>query len=124
VSVALEQAISNELSNLRQRLPDVTGTLIATVDGLTIAHEAEGLQVETLAAMAAAQLGLGRQFAMMAAQGSFHEAVVRADYGCLAVFAAGEVALLTVFATADLNLGVLLTPDATSTGTHNADARR
>jgi hypothetical protein len=107
VTVAMEQVLRSELTGLRARLPDVTGALVATVDGMLIVHETDGLQPETLAAMSAAQLGLGRQFAMTARQGDFREAVTRSASGCLAVFAAGSDALLTVFATAQLNIGRL-----------------
>jgi predicted regulator of Ras-like GTPase activity (Roadblock/LC7/MglB family) len=107
VTVALEQDLRAEIAGLRARLPDVTGALVATVDGMLIVHETDGLQAETLAAMSAAQLGLGRQFATTAMQGDFREAVTRSANGCLAVFAAGSDALLTVFATAQLNVGRL-----------------
>jgi hypothetical protein len=103
----MEQDLRAELADLRVRLPDVTGALVATVDGMLVVHETEGLQPETLAAMSAAQLGLGRQFAMTASQGEFREAVTRSADGCLAVFAAGDGALLTVFAGAQLNVGRL-----------------
>jgi uncharacterized protein len=105
--LAVEEDLRAELVDLRFRLPAITGALVASTDGMLIVHEANGLQAETLAAMAAAQLGLGRQFAATAALGGFQEAVTRTDAGCLAVFAAGNDALLTVFATAELNLGRL-----------------
>jgi uncharacterized protein len=107
VTVAVEQGLRAELAALRGRLPDVTGTLIATIDGMLIMHETEGLQAETLAAMSAAQLGLGRQFAMTARHGDFQESVTRSAAGYLAVFAAGNGALLTVFADSQLNIGRL-----------------
>jgi len=107
VSVGAEDDLRGELSRLRERLPDMTGALVATVDGLLIVHDTAGLQAETLAAMSAAQLGLGRQFAITTGQGYFEESVTRSDSGYIAVFAAGREALLTVLATTHLNLGRL-----------------
>jgi predicted regulator of Ras-like GTPase activity (Roadblock/LC7/MglB family) len=96
-----------EIRTLRKRLPDVTGVLLATIDGLLVAHDTEGLEVDALAAMSAAQLGLGQQLAAMAAQGDLSEAVARCSGGSLAIFAAGPGAVLTVLAGADLNVGRL-----------------
>jgi hypothetical protein len=107
VPVAAGASIREETRKLREKLPDVTGTLVATIDGLLIAHDTEGLEPETLAAMSAAQLGLGRQFAATSAHGEFLESVTRSSDGCLAVFAAGTSALLTVLASTDLNVGRL-----------------
>ena len=96
-----------EIADLRARVPDITGALVASVDGLLVAHDTRGVHAETLAAMSAAQLGLGRQFAHNASHGEFLESVTRSADGCLAVFAAGDHGLLTVLAGAELNLGRL-----------------
>jgi uncharacterized protein len=96
-----------ELTALRARLPDATGTLVATIDGMLVAHEAAVADPEVLAAMSAAQLGLGRQFGVITGQGAFLESVTRSVDGCVAVFAAGPHGLLTVLAGPDLNVGRL-----------------
>jgi predicted regulator of Ras-like GTPase activity (Roadblock/LC7/MglB family) len=105
--VAAKREVLAEIRGLRGRLPYVTGVLVATVDGLLVAHETRGIQPDTLAAMSAAQLGLGQQIAAGAAQGEFLENVTRSAGGYLAVFAAGTSALLTVVAGTELNLGRL-----------------
>lgn len=96
-----------ELKNLRERLPYITGTLVASVDGLLVAHDTVGVEPESLAAMSAAQLGLGQQIAQATGQGEFLETVTRCADGYVAVFAAGGRALLTVIAGPDLNVGRL-----------------
>jgi len=103
----VEEAVRAELTGLRARVGDITGALVASADGLLIAEDTEGVHPETLAAMSAAQLGLGRQFAHQATQGEFLESVTRSANGCIAVFAAGTTGLLTVLARAELNLGRL-----------------
>jgi uncharacterized protein len=103
----VERAVLAELGQLRERLPDVAGALVASVDGLLIAHDLSGAEPETFAAMSAAQLGLGQQIAGAAARGDFQETVTRAAHGYIATFAAGTGALLTVVTGPDLNVGRL-----------------
>jgi uncharacterized protein len=111
--------IRGQIRALGERLPHVTSVLVATVDGLLVAHEVThgpaqgrspengGVEPDTIAAMSAAQLGLGQQIARGAAQGDFLETVTRTAGGYLAVFAAGTNALLTVVAGTELNIGRL-----------------
>jgi len=105
--VAARQEVLTEIRALGGRLPDVTGVLVATIDGLLVAHETRGLEEDTVAAMSAAQLGLGKQIAREVARGDFLETVTRTTHGYVAVFAAGHDALLTVVAGTELNLGRL-----------------
>lgn len=103
--------VRGQIRDLCGRLPHVTDVLVATVDGLLVAHEASRharfVEPDTIAAMSAAQLGLGQQIARGAAQGDFLETVTRTAGGYLAVFAAGSDALLTVTAGTELNIGRL-----------------
>jgi hypothetical protein len=105
--VAAKREVMAEIRTLRGRLPHVTGVLVATVDGLLVAHETRDVEPDVLAAMSAAQLGLGQQIARGASQGEFLETVTRTAGGYLAVFAAGADALLTVLSGAELNIGRL-----------------
>jgi uncharacterized protein len=105
--VADEGEILAEIRGLRGRLPHIHGVLVATVDGLLIAHDTRGIEPETMAAMSAAYLGLSQQLATGAGQGDFEEAVTRAGNGYTAVFMAGANALLTVLADGGLNVGRL-----------------
>jgi predicted regulator of Ras-like GTPase activity (Roadblock/LC7/MglB family) len=105
--MAAKHEVLAEIRGLRGRVPHVTGVLVATVDGLLVAHDTRDIEPETLAAMSAAQLGLGQQIALGSAQGEFRENVTRAAGGYLAVFAAWTGALLTVVAGTELNLGRL-----------------
>jgi hypothetical protein len=60
-----------ELRALRQRLPDIAGAVLASTDGMLIASDVGtgkdgrpgSLEAETVAALAAAGLGLGQRFA-------------------------------------------------------------
>ncbi len=105
--VATEQEILAAIRPLRERLPHVTGVLVASTDGLLIAHDTQDIEPETMAAMSAAHLGLGQRMTLGGAYGEFQETVTRAANGYVATFAAGAHALLTVLAEADLNVGRL-----------------
>jgi uncharacterized protein len=105
--VAVERDVLAEIQALRDRLPHVSGVLVATVDGLLVARDTRRVEPETMAAMSAALLGLSQQIARAAALGGFEEAVTRAADGYAAVFAAGTTALLTVLADSGLNVGRL-----------------
>ena len=105
--MGIEREVLDELAQLRVRLPQVHGALVASADGLLVAQDAEGIEPETMAAMSAAYLGLAQQIALGAAYGEFQETVTRASGGYVATFAAGHTALLTVLADAGINLGLL-----------------
>jgi predicted regulator of Ras-like GTPase activity (Roadblock/LC7/MglB family) len=105
--VGIERSVLVEIRQLRMRLPHVAGVLVASTDGLLVAHDIPGTEPETFAAMSAAQLGLGQQVAAAARCGEFAETITRAANGYVATFAAGSAALLTVVAGPDLNVGRL-----------------
>lgn len=105
--MGVEADVLAEIRGLREKLPHITGVIVASVDGLLVAHDAPGVDVEVMAAMSSAHLGLGRQLARSAAHGDFEEATTRAQTGYVATFAAGASAVLTVLASAELNVGRL-----------------
>jgi predicted regulator of Ras-like GTPase activity (Roadblock/LC7/MglB family) len=105
--VAAKQEVVNEIRALRGKLPDVTGVLVASVDGLLVAHDTRGLEPDMVAAMSAAQLGLGQQLAREVVHGEYLENVTRTTTGYVAVFAAGQDGLLALLAGEGLNVGRL-----------------
>jgi len=105
--VRIEAAVLAEIRELRVRLPHLAGVLVASTDGMLIAHDLPGAEPETFAAMASAQLGLAQQIAATVARGDFEETITRAAHGYVATFAAGTSALLTVVASTELNVGRL-----------------
>ncbi|MFB6394053.1 roadblock/LC7 domain-containing protein [Polymorphospora lycopeni] len=100
-------AIKAEINALRRRLPDVSGTVLAGLDGMLIASDVTGIEPSSLAALSAAHLGLGQRFALTAGLGTLHETVLQGTDGYVIVYAAGSRALLTVLTTADVNLPLL-----------------
>jgi predicted regulator of Ras-like GTPase activity (Roadblock/LC7/MglB family) len=105
--MAHEAAIRTELEGLRARLPEVTGAVAATPDGLVLADDAPGLPAEGFAAMTAAALGVGLRLTEAAGQQSFRELLIRSETGCVALYPAGREAMLAVLAGPRTNVGRL-----------------
>ncbi|MFE7799729.1 roadblock/LC7 domain-containing protein [Nocardia sp. NPDC057440] len=96
-----------ELQALRDRVPRLTGSLVASSDGLLVAHDLPPhIEPDTMAAMAAAQLSLSHRLATTAHGGGFHEVVVRGTDGHVVIYAAGWTSL-TVLAGPEVNVGRL-----------------
>jgi predicted regulator of Ras-like GTPase activity (Roadblock/LC7/MglB family) len=100
-------AVLEELGNLRYRLPELSGSVLATADGMVVAHDAHGIEPDSLAALAAAHLALARRFAHAVDHGELRESVVECDGGYITSYAAGPDALLTVVTTSHANLAMV-----------------
>jgi uncharacterized protein len=103
----VEPAVLEELDALRKRLPELTGSVLATADGMVVAHDAHGIEPDSLAALAAAHLALARRFAHAVGHGELRESVVECDGGYITSYAAGINALLTVVTTGNANLAMV-----------------
>lgn len=103
-----EAEIREELRGLRSRVPELTGALVASADGLVLAHETPpGTEPEGLAALTAAALGVGARLSDAAGRGDFRELLVRGSGGYVATYAAGGAAVLTLLAGDRVNVGRL-----------------
>ncbi|MBE1532692.1 roadblock/LC7 domain-containing protein [Actinomadura algeriensis] len=102
----LEAEVQAELLGLR-KVPGLTGSLVASVDGLLIACDLPpAIEPSSMAAVTASQLGLANRVVDTAHGGGFHEVVVRGA-GYVVTYAAGPAASLTVLAEGDVNVGRL-----------------
>ncbi|WP_318215825.1 roadblock/LC7 domain-containing protein [Streptomyces sp. SCL15-6] len=105
--MAVESDVLDELHRLRNRVPQLTGSLAATVDGLVLAHDAPGTEPEGLAALTAAALGVAHRMAEATARGGFRELLLRGADGYVATYAAGPAVVLTLLADGRVNVGRL-----------------
>ncbi|MFE9774644.1 roadblock/LC7 domain-containing protein [Streptomyces sp. NPDC005931] len=105
--MAVETDVLDEMRRLRTRIPRLTGSLAATVDGLVLAHDVPETEPEGLAALTAAALGVAYRMADAAARGEFRELLVRGTRGYIATYAAGTTAVLTLLADDRVNVGRL-----------------
>lgn len=104
---ALVSEVLAEINRLRARLPQLTGAVAASVDGLVLAEDAPGIEAEGVAALTAAALGVSLRLADATGRGDFRELLVRAEDGYVATYAAGASAVLTLLAEPRVNVGRL-----------------
>lgn len=105
--IALETELLAELRAVKHRVPHLAGGLVASVDGLLIAHDTHGTEPSGLAAMTAASLSLAQRLADTTGQGEFRESLVRGENGYVATYAAGGSCVLALLAHPDVNVGRL-----------------
>ncbi|HZF89420.1 roadblock/LC7 domain-containing protein [Streptomyces sp.] len=105
--MAAEPDILDELHRLRARIPQLTGALAASVDGLVLAHDTPGVEPDGLAALTAASLGVAVRLADATGRGGLRELLVRGEHGYVATYAAGRTAVLTLLAQDRVNVGRL-----------------
>jgi hypothetical protein len=105
--MTVDPAVLTELANLRSRLPELSGSVLATADGMVVAHDAHGIEPDSLAALAAAHLALARRFAHAVNHGELRESVVECAGGYITSYTAGPDALLTVVTTRQANLAMV-----------------
>ena len=101
-------ALKNHLETLRNSIPELRGVLLASNEGLPVAHSlSNGGDPNRVAAMAAAASSLGRRISESMATGTMSEISVRGDDGMLFVYAAGPKAVLAVMGGAGSNAGLI-----------------
>jgi uncharacterized protein len=105
--MTVDPAVLQELDRLRSRVPELSGSVLATTDGLVVAHDAHGIEPDGLAALAAAHLALARRFAHAVNHGELRESVVECDRGYITTYTAGPNTLLTLVTSGDANLAMV-----------------
>jgi uncharacterized protein len=104
---AIEERIRTELQGIRENVVGVHGSIVATSDGLLVAHDVPDLEPTQIAALVATTFALTSRATAMTGRGQFRETVARGHDGYLAVYAAGESGIVAVIGTSDLNVGML-----------------
>lgn len=105
--MSAESEVLDELHRLRARVPQLTGALAASIDGLVLAQDTPGVEPEGIAALTAASLGVALRMAEATGRGEFRELLVRGERGYVATYAAGGAAVLTLLAGERINVGRL-----------------
>jgi predicted regulator of Ras-like GTPase activity (Roadblock/LC7/MglB family) len=101
-----------EMRGLREQVPGVTGTLVASADGLLVVADIDSgadpqVEADSLAAIAAASLSVARQVVRVARQGTLGRAITYASRGHMVVYAVGVAALLAVLGDEGMDMGAL-----------------
>ncbi|WP_237268208.1 roadblock/LC7 domain-containing protein [Tessaracoccus flavescens] len=95
------------ITSMHRAIPELHGVMIASVDGLAVAHDFPEADAERMAAMAATALGLGTRITERTRLGTLAEAVIRGEQGYLVVYSAGTDAVLVLSGPIDSNLGLM-----------------
>jgi predicted regulator of Ras-like GTPase activity (Roadblock/LC7/MglB family) len=95
------------IDSLRTRLPDCTGVVIATSDGLPVCHSITTGDPARIAALAATALGLGRRITENLGAGALAESVFVGRDGMVCVYAAGLRGVMAVVTSSPANQGLV-----------------
>ena len=96
-----------EMEALRDRVVGITGSAVASRDGLIICEDTGGPDPDNLAALAATALAVAQRLARKAGQGTLREAVTRSSGGYVAVYAVGAAAVLILIGDEGLDIARL-----------------
>jgi predicted regulator of Ras-like GTPase activity (Roadblock/LC7/MglB family) len=102
-----EDKLLAEMQALRERVMGVTGTAVASRDGLIIREDTGGVNPDNLAALAATSLALAQRLASEAGRGTLREAVTRSSGGYVAIYAVGTAAVLVLIGDEGLDVARL-----------------
>lgn len=106
--MAKGEALKVVLESLRNAIPELKGVLLASNEGLPIAHAlTNGADPNRIAAMATAASGLGKRISETMSAGTLGEVSVQAEEGSLFVYSAGTKAVLAVLSPQGGNAGLI-----------------
>jgi uncharacterized protein len=99
-----EDKLMAEMQALRDRVTGITGTAVASRDGLIIRSDTGGPDPDNLAALAATALALAQRLATEVGQGVLREAVTRSSGGYVATYAVGSTAVFVILGDEGLDI--------------------
>jgi uncharacterized protein len=102
----VEAALVEALGEIRGRVDRVVGLLVATRDGLVLCSATCGIEEGSVAAMAAAAIGLATQFTGQANVGAPRAVMFEGVSGHVGVFPVEGSILLVVFGEPDITMGL------------------
>jgi predicted regulator of Ras-like GTPase activity (Roadblock/LC7/MglB family) len=106
--MAKGEALKGHLEALRSAIPELKGVLLASNEGLPIAHSlSNGSDPNRVAAMAAAASSLGRRISESMSSGTLGEVSIQAEEGALFIYSAGSKAVLAVISPQGGNAGLI-----------------
>jgi uncharacterized protein len=92
----VEDALLAEMRGLQEKVSGITGTAVATLDGLIVREDTGGVNPDNLAALAAAWLSLAQRMSNEVGQGALREATTRSSGGSVTIFSVGSRAVLVL----------------------------
>lgn len=96
------------LDELRSAIPELRGVMLASTEGLPIAHSlTNGTDPARMAAMAAAASSMGRRLSDILYAGSLEEISVAGSDGQIFLYSAGTKGILAVLGPSGCNAGLV-----------------
>ena len=95
------------IRQLRENVPDISGAMIATVDGLSIATDFPESEAARIAAMGASSIGLGNRISTTTDLGNLSQMMIEGKSELLVIYMAGPGAILALRAPIRANLGLI-----------------
>jgi uncharacterized protein len=92
----VEDALLTEMRALQEKVAGITGTAVASRDGLIVRADTGGVDPDNLAALSAAWLALAQRMSNEVRQGTLREAMTRSSGGSVTIYAIGTQAVLVI----------------------------
>jgi predicted regulator of Ras-like GTPase activity (Roadblock/LC7/MglB family) len=106
--MAKGEALKGHIEALRNAIPELKGVLLASNEGLPIAHSlSNGADPNRIAAMAAAASNLGRRISESMSSGTLGEVSIQSEEGAFFIYSAGSKAVLAVISPQGGNAGLI-----------------
>ena len=103
------QKLVDRLREMHMSSPDIEGSAIVSLDGLSIATALrQDIEEDGVSAMSAAMLSLGDRIASELGRGELNQVYIRGEHGYVILMSVGEEAVLTVMANINGKLGLIL----------------
>jgi predicted regulator of Ras-like GTPase activity (Roadblock/LC7/MglB family) len=102
------EELQKDVETLRANVPELKGVVLASTEGLPIAHSlSNGSDPHRIAAMAAAASSLGKRVSETLNVGSLSEIMVSGSDGQIFLYSAGAKAVLAVIGPTGSNAGLI-----------------
>ncbi len=102
-----QDELNKIIKELRENVPDITGIIVASDEGLSIATDFHDDEAIRIAAVSAAASGLAGRISGNASLGETDEVMIKGKDGLFLIYMAGERGVLAVRAPARGNLGLV-----------------
>jgi uncharacterized protein len=103
----VEDALLAEMRALQERVAGITGTAVASRDGLIVREDTGGVDPDNLAALAATWLALAQRMSTEVGQGVLREATTRSSGGSVTIYAIAARAVLVIIGDEGLDINRL-----------------
>lgn len=105
--MSVSDQLQQLLQEVRSAVPELKGAMVASTDGLAIAHSMSAGDPARMAAMVATALGLGKRISDTFGGGAFNETSVTGTDSAVYIYSAGNRGVLAVIAPSGANVGLI-----------------